>query len=236
MENSQLMLDADIGSAAGSLQSLSLGGGGLPAGASPSKADVAGGGTTSGGGGGGGGATAHTTASHLPLAWHQPHVTYAPSCYPELVPGPRAAHSANIIGSNLYVFGGWNGKAGLTALSVLNTETMEWSCPPQPPSGGGGGGGGGSSTPSARNNHATFVYGSKLYVHGGHDGVKWLGDLHVYDTDKGTWAQVEVSGAVPSPRACHTITLVGRRAILFGGFDGSSCYNDLLMLDLDTSA
>lgn len=145
------------------------------------------------------------THSTIPLAWHQPKVTYAAGCSPDTVPGPRAAHSCNIIGNRIYVFGGWNGKAGLQHLCVLDTDTMEWS---QPETRG--------TPPSSRNNHATFVYDNRLYVHGGHDGSKWLSDLHVFDPGSQTWSQCEVSGAVPSPRACHTITIARNKAWLFG--------------------
>lgn len=161
----------------------------------------------------------------LPLRWEVPPLSVAPGTAAEC-PGPRAAHSANIIGDRCYVFGGWNGRSGIATLAVLDTEDsgrFVWSCPPAF-----------GTPPSLRNNHATFCFQGKLYIHGGHDGVRWLGDLHCYDPATSCWAPVEVSGAVPSPRACHTITLVGRRAWLFGGFDGASCFADLLCLDMDT--
>jgi hypothetical protein len=137
----------------------------------------------------------------------------------------------------LFVFGGWNGRAGLNDLHVLNVDEMEWSIPGKAASGGGAAGGasGGSGpataavagsgtsamisgpTPSTRNNHATFVYNGKLYVHGGHDGVRWLADLHCLDTEKMEWSQPAVSGVLPSARACHTTTLLGRKVYMFGG-------------------
>jgi Kelch motif len=57
--------------------------------------------------------------------WYQPDVRFPDSSEP--VPGPRAAHSCNLIGNKLFVFGGWNGKKGLNDLNVLNVDTMEWS-------------------------------------------------------------------------------------------------------------
>jgi hypothetical protein len=57
-------------------------------------------------------------------AWYQPETKCPEDA--ESVPGPRAAHSCNLIGSCLYIFGGWNGKKGLTDLHVLNVETMVW--------------------------------------------------------------------------------------------------------------
>lgn len=139
------------------------------------------------------------------------------------VPGPRAAHSCNLVGNKLYVFGGWNGKKGLNDLHVLDVDAMEWSCPAVS-----------GTPPTTRNNHATFVVGTKLYLHGGHDGSKWLADLHVLDTEEENWSIPAVAGTPPSARACHTTTRLGRKLYMFGGYDGSKCFNDLDLLDLDT--
>jgi hypothetical protein len=134
------------------------------------------------------------------LAWTSPTCT-APSSGSggddaALVPGPRAAHSCNLVNDRLWVFGGWNGKQGLADLAVLDVGSMEWSLPKVS-----------GAAPSARNNHATFVHGAKLYLHGGHDGQRWLGDLWCLDTARAPgsleWEQLQPSGIPPSPRACH---------------------------------
>ena len=41
-------------------------------------------------------------------------------------PSPRAAHSCDLIGNKLFVFGGWNGKSALNDLHVLEFETSKW--------------------------------------------------------------------------------------------------------------
>lgn len=142
----------------------------------------------------------------------------------DTIPGPRAAHSCNLVGTKLYVFGGWNGKKGLNDLHVLDVETMEWDMPAVE-----------GTFPTTRNNHATFVVDSRLYVHGGHDGNKWLDDLHVLDTEANEWSIPVVAGTPPSARACHTTTLLERKLYMFGGYDGSKCFNDLDVLDIDTT-
>lgn len=154
-------------------------------------------------------------------AWFQPETKCPDDA--ESVPGPRAAHSCNLIGNCLYIFGGWNGKRGLTDLHVLNVDTMSWEVPRCA-----------GVTPSSRNNHATFVVGSKLYVHGGHDGTKWLSDLHCLDTERMEWSVPVTAGTPPSARACHTTSILGRKLFLFGGYDGQKCFNDLDVLDIDT--
>ncbi len=81
-------------------------------------------------------------------------------------PGPRAAHSCDVIDMKLYVFGGWNGKKALNDLNILSVNNSIWTeVVPN------------TDAPSARNNHSTAVVDQKLMVHGGHDGNKWLADM-----------------------------------------------------------
>ena len=138
-------------------------------------------------------------------------------------PGARAAHSCDIVGNSLYIFGGWNGKKALNDLHVLDTEEMQWVEPEAT-----------GRIPACRNNHTTAVVGSKVYVHGGHDGTQWLSDLYVLDTSTLIWAKPNISGTAPSARACHTMSRIGRKLYLFGGYDGFKCFNDIDVLDLDT--
>lgn len=127
----------------------------------------------------------------------------------------------------MYCFGGWNGKTGLADLHYLDIDTYEWHVPVITNSSS-------SLAPSARNNHATFVYNNRLYIHGGHDGTKWLNDLWAYDPVTNDWSVPHITGDLPSPRACHTTTLLNRKVYMYGGFDGKTCFSDLDILDLDT--
>lgn len=167
------------------------------------------------------------TGSMLRMGWMQPRCKHAPGVNKEFVPGPRAAHSCNLVGQDkLLLFGGWNGREGLADLVCLTVSDLTWSVPETR-----------GTAPSARNNHSTFTHGSKLFIHGGHDGRRWLADFYCLDTDKMEWSQPEVAGVIPSARACHTITLAGTgkgKAYLWGGYDGSRCFSDLDVLDLET--
>ena len=84
----------------------------------------------------------------------------------------------------------------------------------------------------ARNNHATAVIGSHLFIHGGHDGGSWRDDLHMLDVETREWSTPIVSGSPPSSRACHTASRIGRKIYMFGGHDGAMCFNDVDVLDL----
>lgn len=131
----------------------------------------------------------------------------------------------------LYVFGGWNGKRALNDLNVLDVSSCVWTEILQ-----------NASAPSARNNHTTAVVDQKLVIHGGHDGNKWVTDMHILDTSAGlaglheglTWHKAQTSGTPPSARACHTLTRLARKLYMFGGYDGAKCFNDMDIIDLET--
>jgi hypothetical protein len=48
---------------------------------------------------------------------------------PDLIgegPGPRAAHSCELINDKLFFFGGWNGKKALNDIYILDLENCNW--------------------------------------------------------------------------------------------------------------
>ena len=53
------------------------------------------------------------------MAWYSPLTQNEP-----LNLGFRAAHSCDKIGSNLYVFGGWNGKKALNNLTIVDLDKL----------------------------------------------------------------------------------------------------------------
>ncbi|KAL8275711.1 hypothetical protein Esti_000274 [Eimeria stiedai] len=182
--------------------------------------------------------------------WTQPETC---GCEP---PGPRAAHSCDAVGSRLFFFGGWNGSSPMNDLYVLECEVDCTTAPPAAAAAalGGAAAAGGArklrwhfvprnnQTPPARNNHTSAVSGSEVYIHGGHDGSQWLGDLHILDAaavlnssfQEARWRRPQVSGQAPSARACHTFSRVREKLFLFGGYDGHRCFNDIEVLDLET--
>ena len=145
-----------------------------------------------------------------------------PSIYSENAPDARAAHSCNVIGKYLYVFGGWNGRKALNDLHILDTEELRWISPETS-----------GKLPACRNNHTTAVVANKIFVHGGHDGNHWLSDLYILDTSNYVWYKPNLAGQAPSARACHTMSRVGRKLYLFGGYDGLRCFNDVDVIDIE---
>lgn len=90
----------------------------------------------------------------------------------------------------------------------------------------------GSSGPEARSNHAMWVIGETVYVHGGNtsdSGLSYdaLDDLWAYDLGTGVWSELSVSGG-PSKRLFHTVAVTddGSYAFFYGGADNGSFSNN----------
>ncbi len=147
-------------------------------------------------------------------------------------PGPRYGHSASVVGSKIYVFGG-KGPDGRMYNDVHFLDTLSW-CWVELSST--------TSPPPARFGHATCVVGDKLVVFGGWDGAELAApDLWVFDTTTCTWVQPKVNGRPPLARQGHVMELTrDGRVVVFGGMtldpgSGHPSYlSDVRSLDIET--
>ncbi|KAI8366057.1 uncharacterized protein BYT42DRAFT_595979 [Radiomyces spectabilis] len=143
---------------------------------------------------------------------------------------PMRAHTANLVGEMLYVFGGCDVKTCFNTLYILDMDTLTWSKPRTS----------GEIPPPCRAHSCTVVQrdlGSgrrsySLYVFGGGDGPNYFNDLYILNTETLTWSKPPVEGLPPSPRRAHTTCLWNDKIIVVGGGDGARALADVHMLDL----
>ena len=59
----------------------------------------------------------------------------------------------------------------------------------------------------------------KLYVFGGTSGAYYLNDLHVYNPQTRTWADLTkyILSNAPAPRYGHALTSANEKLVVFGG-------------------
>nr|GMC74156.1 kelch domain-containing protein 3-like [Ipomoea batatas] len=145
-------------------------------------------------------------------------------------PGKRWGHTCNAIGGGklLYVFGGYGKDDCQTnQVHVLDTVNRIWSEPVMK-----------GAVPIPRDSHSCTTVGDNLFVFGGTDGRRPLGDLHILDTSCNTWMSPSLRGDGPEPREGHSAALIGRRLFIFGGCgksEGSEIYyDDLYVLNTET--
>jgi leucine-zipper-like transcriptional regulator 1 len=90
----------------------------------------------------------------------------------------RQFHTASIIGNNMFVFGGGDGKSWLNDLIVFDLLRLEWS--------------GAIEThgiaPAGRLQHSAITYEDRIYLFGGEpDQYRQLNDIFYLDTSTLTW-------------------------------------------------
>ncbi|KAI8886897.1 galactose oxidase [Backusella circina FSU 941] len=156
---------------------------------------------------------------------------------------PLRAHSANLVGERLYVFGGCDTSMCFSTLYVLDMgryyflmmeNTMTWSKPRLH---------GQDGPPPCRAHSSTLVerdLGSgkrshHLYIFGGGNGPDYFQDVYILDIDTLTWSKPDIDPLTrPSKRRAHTSCLWQDKIIVLGGGDGARALDDVHMLDINT--
>jgi len=157
-------------------------------------------------------------------------------------PEPRGGHSAVLVGTDVFVFGGANSETTFDDAYKLDLIKRHWTravpsgCP---------------AVPSRRTNHAAIADAhGRIYIVGGYDAdSNFLNDVWIMNVyagnfdnwqDAGTfpivWEKPTPTGTAPTPREGHSLTLVDRKLILFGGYTSAGAVaNDVYVYDLDGS-
>uniref|UniRef100_A0A7M4END2 rRNA biogenesis protein RRP36 n=1 Tax=Crocodylus porosus TaxID=8502 RepID=A0A7M4END2_CROPO len=159
----------------------------------------------------------------------------------------RDFHSATIIGTKMFVFGGRADRFGpfhsnneiyCNRIKVFDTETNSWlDSPPTP------------VLPEGRRSHSAFCYNGELYVFGGYNARlnRHFHDLWKFDPVSFSWRKIEPKGKGPCPRRRQCCCRVGDKIILFGGTSPSPeegmgdefdlmDHSDLYILDFNLSS
>ena len=126
-------------------------------------------------------------------------------------PSARYYHTAVWTGSEMIVWGGFNG-AFLNTGAKYNPSTDSWSATST------------ASAPSARYEHTAVWTGSEMIVWGGYNGSAWLNTGRKYDPGSDSWTGTTTTNA-PSVRNLHTAVWTGSEMIVWGGFNGTNVLN-----------
>ncbi|MBN3275924.1 KLDC3 protein, partial [Polyodon spathula] len=129
----------------------------------------------------------------------------------------RDFHSATMIGSKMFVFGGRADRFGpfhsnneiyCNKIKVFDTETNCWLDSPATP-----------LLPEGRRSHSAFSYSGELYIFGGYNARldRHFSDLWQFNPESFTWKKIEPKGKGPCPRRRQCCCMVGEKIILFGG-------------------
>ncbi|KAL3144158.1 hypothetical protein ABBQ32_003943 [Trebouxia sp. C0010 RCD-2024] len=135
------------------------------------------------------------------------------------------SHAACSVGSQMYLYGGRQGRKTLHGLYKFCAETMCWQHIENS-----------STTPPALAAHTMTAVGQHgILCFGGH-GKKVYNNVHKLDPTTCLWEQFKTIGTPPSPRHGHTAVWdTSDSLIVFGGVNSTSqCLADVHVLSLST--
>lgn len=139
------------------------------------------------------------------------------------MPKPRGGHSATLLGSRLFIFGGEDIKRRpLNELWILDLTTMTWSQPPMI-----------GAIPTPRGAHSAVSFrGRYILIFAGGSAAHCYSDLYYLDTHTMEWFAPEVEGKSPPPRAGHAGALLGTTWYIVGGGNNAAGCADMYSLDV----
>ena len=131
-------------------------------------------------------------------------------------PPQRANHSSAVIGTTLYIFGGWDGSKRLNDLFALETQAMIWTEIHTDP----------ATTPQPRAGMSLTNLDNKLVLFGGsgHSALCY-NDIQIFNPETNGWNMVKSPHLAeesqrPHPRAGHSANLCGSQLYIIGGSYG----------------
>jgi N-acetylneuraminic acid mutarotase len=130
--------------------------------------------------------------------WTQTSITGAPT--------PRIEHTAVWTGSEMIVWGGFDGASYLNTGGRYNPSTDSWITTSI------------TSAPAGRYYHTAVWTGSQMIVWGGFSGTSYLNTGGRYDPSTNSWVATSTANA-PAARAFHTAVWAGGQMIVWGGED-----------------
>eukprot|EP00297_Palpitomonas_bilix_P005055 CAMPEP_0113875200 /NCGR_PEP_ID=MMETSP0780_2-20120614/4800_1 /TAXON_ID=652834 /ORGANISM="Palpitomonas bilix" /LENGTH=645 /DNA_ID=CAMNT_0000861143 /DNA_START=98 /DNA_END=2035 /DNA_ORIENTATION=+ /assembly_acc=CAM_ASM_000599 len=191
----------------------------------------------------------------MPTSHTHTRLTASSFCPPTrgTTPSARRGHTTVVYEDRLYLFGGSDGDRNFgdlhsISLAPLWEEEGERGTGPLPRHRQGRGrdneGGGGGrwewtveattgTAPAGRRGHSAVMWGSKMIIYGGQDGMNFLNDLFVCDLSIQQWTAVNFDGNAPPPRSYHIAQLHNDKVYIYGGA-GQNWYffNDIHVFDL----
>ncbi|XP_078434711.1 galactose oxidase/kelch repeat superfamily protein isoform X1 [Wolffia australiana] len=143
-------------------------------------------------------------------------------------PSPRSGHTAVNVGKSMVViFGGLVERRFINDVVVYDTENKLWFTPECT-----GSSSDGQVGPPSRAFHVAVAIECNMFVFGGRQGGKRLGDFWMLDTDSWQWSELTSYGDLPSPRDFAAASAIGnRKIVMYGGWDGKKWLSDVHVLD-----
>lgn len=123
----------------------------------------------------------------------------------------RSDHTAVWTGTEMIVWGGWNGVTRLGNGARYNPKTNTWTAVSN------------TNAPTARSHHTAVWTGSEMIIWGGYNSVV-TNTGGRYNPATNTWSEITSTDS-PTARYYHTAVWTGSEMIIWGGYDGTRLGN-----------
>jgi hypothetical protein len=120
-------------------------------------------------------------------------------------PAGRSTHTAVWTGSEMIVWGGWNGSTFFDTGGRYNPSTDSWTATSS------------TNAPAGRYAHTAVWTGTEMIVWGGGTGSGYFNTGGRYNPSTDSWTATSIVGA-PSARYIHTAVWTGNEMIVWGGY------------------
>ncbi|KAI9140148.1 hypothetical protein BKA69DRAFT_1081361 [Paraphysoderma sedebokerense] len=145
--------------------------------------------------------------------------------YGKRKPKPLRAHTMNIVGDKILIFGGSDLSDCTNDVFLLDPYTMTWKAPKTS----------GELPPPVRA-HTSSVVDKRLFIFGGGNGPTYFNQIYILDTETFIWKKPECKGDIPCHRRAHSsCTYNNKIYIIFGG-DGVKALGDVYVFDTDPNS
>ena len=143
-------------------------------------------------------------------------------CRGETTPKQLRAHTMNLIGTKIFLFGGSDATKCSNELYIFDTESFVWSNPKCT----------GELPPPVRAHTATVI-DDDLYIFGGGSGSNYFNDIYILGIKTFIWRKPVVKGQAPGPRRAHTACEYKNKLYIIFGGDGSKALDDVFVLSIE---
>lgn len=124
-------------------------------------------------------------------------------------PTGRESHTAVWTGSEMIIWGSWDGSNYLNTGGRYNPSTNSWAA----------GGTNTTGAPTGRQGHTAVWTGNEMIVWGGYNGITFLNNGGRYNPVSNTWAAGDINTTnAPIARWLHTAVWTGNEVIVWGGW------------------
>ncbi|WP_411677900.1 Kelch repeat-containing protein [Caproicibacter sp.] len=135
------------------------------------------------------------------------------------MPGSRYSACCALVGSEVYIFGGYNGEDNLSSAIKYNPSTNTYTSI--------------ASMPEARGGACCAIVGGEVYIFGGYSGAGYLSSAIKYSPSTNSYTSI---ASIPGERASACCAEYNGEVYIFGGYNGEDNLSSAIKYNPSTNS